>query len=140
MGISAVSCSGRVDLSPSPPARPSPAKPPVKFPGGFSWGVATSAYQIEGAVAADGRGRSIWDTFCERPGTIADGSSGAVACDHYHRWESDLDLVKSLGLALTAFPLLGLASCPRAVAASIGAAWISMTGSWMGCSTVASRL
>jgi beta-glucosidase len=98
MGISAVSSSGRVGLNPSPPTRPSPAKPPLKFPGGFSWGVATSAYQIEGAVAADGRGRSIWDTFCERPGTIADGSSGAVACDHYHRWESDLDLVKSLGI------------------------------------------
>jgi beta-glucosidase len=94
MGVAAASCSGRVDLSPSPLA----SQPPVKFPDGFSWGVATSAYQIEGAVAADGRGRSIWDTFCERPGTIADGSSGAVACDHYHRWESDLDLMQSLGI------------------------------------------
>jgi beta-glucosidase len=98
IGISAASCSGRVDLRPSPPASPSPAKPPLKFPDGFSWGVATSAYQIEGAVAADGRGRSIWDTFCERPGTIADGSSGVVACDHYHRWEADLDLMQSLGI------------------------------------------
>ena len=98
VGIAAASCSGRVDLSPSPPASQAPAKPPVKFPDGFSWGVATSAYQIEGAVAADGRGRSIWDTFCERAGTIADNSSGAVACDHYHRWESDLDLMRSLGI------------------------------------------
>jgi beta-glucosidase len=75
------------------------------FPDGFSWGVATSAYQIEGAVAADGRGRSIWDTFCERSGTIADGSSGAVACDHYHRWESDLDLIRSLGIGSYRFSI-----------------------------------
>jgi beta-glucosidase len=94
VGVAAASCSGRVDRSPSPPA----SQPPVKFPDGFSWGVATSAYQVEGAVAADGRGRSIWDTFCERAGTIADNSSGAVACDHYHRWESDLDLMRSLGI------------------------------------------
>ena len=51
-----------------------------------------------GAVTADGRGPSIWDTFCDRAGVIADGSSGAVACDHYHRWESDLDLMRSLGI------------------------------------------
>jgi len=69
------------------------------------WGVATSAYQIEGAVTADGRGRSIWDTFCERPGTITDGSSGAVACDHYHRWESDLDLMQSLGIGSYRFSI-----------------------------------
>jgi len=59
--------------------------------------MATSAYQIEGAVRVDGRGPSIWDTFCARPGTIDDGSSGEVACDHYRRWESDLDLLQSLG-------------------------------------------
>lgn len=98
-GIAVAACSGRVGPNPSPPTSQAPAKPPLKFPNGFSWGVATSAYQIEGAVAADGRGRSIWDTFCERPGKIADGSSGAVACDHYHRWESDLDLMRSLGIS-----------------------------------------
>jgi beta-glucosidase len=105
MGIAAASCSRRIGLNASPPTSPSPAKPPLKFPDGFSWGVATSAYQIEGAVGADGRGRSIWDTFCERPGTIVDNSSGAVACDHYHRWESDLDLMRSLAIGSYRFPV-----------------------------------
>ena len=61
--------------------------------------------RIEGAVTADGRGPSIWDTFCDRAGVIADGSSGAVACDHYHRWESDLDLMRSLGIRCYRFSI-----------------------------------
>ena len=69
-----------------------------QFPADFRWGCATSAYQIEGAVAADGRGESIWDRFCGTPGRIRDGSSGAVACDHYRRWPQDLDLARDLGL------------------------------------------
>ena len=68
------------------------------FPEGFIWGVATSAYQIEGAAAEDGRGASIWDTFCRLPGAIADGSSGDVACEHYRRWATDLELIASLGV------------------------------------------
>ena len=68
------------------------------FPTDFIWGVATSSYQIEGATHADGRGASVWDTFCEQPGAIADGSNGSVACDHYHRYEEDLDLMASLGV------------------------------------------
>lgn len=68
------------------------------FPARFRFGVATSSYQIEGAVHEDGRGPSIWDTFCAEPGRILDGSSGAVACDHYHRWPADLDLIQSLGV------------------------------------------
>ncbi|PYE54627.1 GH1 family beta-glucosidase [Deinococcus yavapaiensis] len=67
------------------------------FPPGFVFGVATSSYQIEGATHEDGRGPSIWDTFCREPGRISDGSSGDVACDHYHRWPEDLDLIRSLG-------------------------------------------
>ena len=69
-----------------------------QFPPDFVWGVATSAFQIEGAAREDGKGESIWDRFCRVPGAIADASSGDVACDHYHRLESDLDLIASLGV------------------------------------------
>jgi beta-glucosidase len=69
------------------------------FPADFVWGVATSAFQIEGTVAGDGRGESIWDSFCRRPGTILDASDGRVACEHLKRWESDLDLIASLGIS-----------------------------------------
>jgi beta-glucosidase len=68
------------------------------FPEGFVWGVATSAFQIEGAHDVDGRGRSIWDTFAAQPGSIADGSSPEVACDHYHRYAQDIEIMKSLGV------------------------------------------
>ena len=68
------------------------------FPDDFVWGVATSAFQIEGASTQDGKGPSIWDSFCRQPGAIADASNGNTACDHYHRWSQDLDLVKSLGV------------------------------------------
>jgi beta-glucosidase len=69
-----------------------------EFPRDFRWGVATAAYQIEGAVAEDGRGPSIWDTFTADPDRISDGSSGAVACDHYHRYREDVALVRDLGV------------------------------------------
>ena len=68
------------------------------FPGNFVWGVATSAFQIEGAAVEDGKGLSIWDAFCRRPGAIADRSDGDIACDHYHRLSQDLDLVADLGV------------------------------------------
>src|SRR5262245_36827937 len=68
------------------------------LPDGFVWGVATSAYQIEGAVDEDGRGPSIWDTFCRTPGRVAGGETGDVACDHYHRFNGDLDLLADLGV------------------------------------------
>jgi beta-glucosidase len=68
------------------------------FPPGFVWGVATSSFQIEGAATEDGKGPSIWDQFCRVPGAIADSSDGNIACDHYHRWAEDLDLIDKLGV------------------------------------------
>lgn len=64
----------------------------------FIFGAATSAYQIEGSTDSDGRLKSIWDSFGENSGLIANGDTGAIACDHYRRWESDLDLISDLGL------------------------------------------
>ncbi len=70
----------------------------LSFPEGFAWGTATSAYQIEGGAREGGRGVSIWDEFVRRPGAIADGSTGDTACDHFHLFERDLDLMKDMGL------------------------------------------
>jgi beta-glucosidase len=67
------------------------------FPDGFVWGVATSSYQIEGAANEDGKGRSIWDTYAHTPGKIADGSTGDLANDHYHRYQDDVKLIKEIG-------------------------------------------
>jgi beta-glucosidase len=72
--------------------------PFLKFPKNFLWGAATSSYQIEGGWDADGKGPSIWDTFTRVPGTIEDGSSGDIACDHYYRWQEDIDVMRYLGL------------------------------------------
>lgn len=68
------------------------------FPKDFKWGVATSSFQIEGAHDSDGKGPSIWDTFCDIEGKIADASNGHVACDHYHRWPQDVELIHQLGV------------------------------------------
>src|SRR5258706_1685865 len=68
------------------------------LPAGFAWGAATAAYQIEGAATEGGRGPSIWDTFAHTPGRTSRGETGEVACDHYHRWQSDVDLIAEVGL------------------------------------------
>ncbi|MDB5908820.1 MAG: beta-glucosidase [Massilia sp.] len=81
-----------------PVSEPLPRPARSDFASDFLWGCSTSAYQIEGGATADGRVASIWDTFCARAGTIRDGSSGAVACDHFHRWPEDLDIGRGLGL------------------------------------------
>jgi len=87
------------------------------FPASFRWGCATSAYQVEGAAVEEGRGESIWDRFCALPGRIADGSSGAVACDHYHRWPEDLDRMRALGVGDYRFSI----AWPRVVPGGRGA-------------------
>jgi len=68
------------------------------FPKNFHWGVATSAYQIEGAAEEDGRGPSIWDWYCRQPGAVAENHTGNVACDHYHRISEDIKRIKALGV------------------------------------------
>jgi len=70
----------------------------LRFPADFVFGAATAAYQIEGSTTADGRGESIWDRFCATPGKVENGDTGDPACEHYVRWEEDLDLMRSLGL------------------------------------------
>jgi beta-glucosidase len=70
----------------------------VHVPEHFYWGVATAAYQIEGAVSEDGRGESIWDRFCATPGHILNNDTGDVACDHYHRYREDIQIMQELGV------------------------------------------
>jgi beta-glucosidase len=75
------------------------------FPTGFLWGAGSAAYQVEGAVCEDGRGPSIWDTFCHTPGRTLHGDTGDIAADHYHRLEEDLDLIARLGLGAYRFSI-----------------------------------
>lgn len=85
----------------------SQASTPVRhhFPSDFTWGVATSAYQIEGAAALDGRGPSIWDTFSHTNGKVIDGSNGDVACDHYHRYSEDVENIAALNVGAYRFSI-----------------------------------
>lgn len=76
-----------------------------RFPEGFVWGVATSSYQIEGAVDVGGRGESIWDVFCREPGRVHNGDDGSVACDHYHRYRDDVAMMKRLGVKAYRFSI-----------------------------------
>jgi beta-glucosidase len=89
---------------------------PRSFPEGFLWGVATSAQQIEGAVAADGRGESIWDRFARGDGNIVDHSDPVLACDHYHRWRDDLGLLEWLGVGAYRFSIAWPRVLPDGVA------------------------
>jgi beta-glucosidase len=87
------------------------------FPADFVWGASTSSYQIEGAVDADGRGKSIWDIFSHTPGRVKGGDTGDVACDHYHRWREDVELLASGGFSAYRFST----AWPRILPAGAGA-------------------
>lgn len=88
-----------------------------RFPSDLLWGAATAAYQVEGAWDADGKGESIWDVFCRRPGAIERAERGEVACDHYRRWREDVDLIAALGLDAYRFSI----SWPRVMPEGAGA-------------------
>ncbi|KAK2139029.1 hypothetical protein LSH36_2111g00003 [Paralvinella palmiformis] len=75
------------------------------FPDAFLWGISTSSYQVEGAVNADKRGRSIWDTFSHTPGKTANGATGDTTCDQYHRYEEDIALMRTLGVKVYNFSI-----------------------------------
>lgn len=89
----------------------------LAFPAGFTWGASTAAYQIEGATGADGRGVSVWDTFSRVPGKVRGGDTGDVACDSYHRYQEDADLLQALGLSSYRFSI----SWPRIMPSGAGA-------------------
>jgi beta-glucosidase len=90
----------------------------TSWPKDFVWGVSTSAYQIEGAANADGRGPSIWDVRCHQPGRIDNGDTGDVACDHYHRYREDVALMKQIGVDAYRFSV----AWPRVLPQGRGAA------------------
>lgn len=75
------------------------------FPGNFLWGTATSSYQIEGAATINGKGPSIWDAFSSIPGKTYQGETGAIACDHYHKFREDIQLMKDMGVKAYRFSI-----------------------------------
>jgi beta-glucosidase len=95
----AAGCSRTGSDAQGQPAQDAASQPSTgrEFPKEFYWGVATSAYQIEGAWNEDGKGQSIWDTFAHTPGKIKNGDTGDVAIDHYHRYKEDVKVMKDLG-------------------------------------------
>ena len=105
-------------MSTSPRFDADPLRLAQPFPADFAWGFAASAYQIEGAASEDGRGPSIWDTFARQPGAIVDGSTGDVACDHYHRYPEDVRLMADLARAPIASVSAGHASFPTGTGAA----------------------
>jgi len=94
-----------VDLHAAPSGASNDRRPAIlePLPRGFLWGVSTSAYQVEGAARADGRGASIWDGFCREPGRIANGDTGDEACDHYHRYREDIGAMRQIGVGAYRF-------------------------------------
>lgn len=83
----------------------------IEFPKSMKWGAATAAYQIEGAADKGGRAPSIWDTFSHTPGNVKNGDNGDYACDSYHKYEEDVQLLKELGVDVYRFSI----SWPRVI-------------------------
>jgi beta-glucosidase/6-phospho-beta-glucosidase/beta-galactosidase len=102
-----------------------------QFPPGFVWGAATASYQIEGAASEDGRGESIWDRFSHTPGKVANGDTGDIACDHYHRWQDDIALMRELNLNAYRFSI----AWPRVIPAGRGAVPDRFAPAVLVCST-----
>ncbi|MFH1568891.1 MAG: GH1 family beta-glucosidase [Gemmatimonadota bacterium] len=90
----------------------------MTFPSDFVWGAAAASYQVEGAACEDGKGLSVWDTMCRWPGKVWQGQTGAVSCDHYHRYEEDAGLMGEIGLKAYRLSV----SWPRVLPAGVGAA------------------
>ena len=88
----------------------------ARFPDGFLWGCSTASYQIEGAADADGRSPSVWDTFSRTPGKVLNGDTGDVACDHYHRWPEDVELMARAGMRAYRFSV----AWPRVLPGGVG--------------------
>lgn len=88
------------------------------FPPGFIFGASTAAFQIEGAAHADGKGESMWDAFCRTPGKVSNGDTGDIACDHYHRFEEDLDLAAAAGMKAYRFSINWTRILPNGVGAA----------------------
>ncbi len=88
----------------------------MEFRSDFIWGAATAAYQIEGAAYEDGKGKSIWDVFCKIPGRVFEGHTGEIACDHYHRFKEDVELMREIGIKAYRFSI----SWPRVLPKGTG--------------------
>jgi beta-glucosidase len=89
----------------------------MSFPSDFVWGAAAASYQIEGAIAEDGKGLSVWDMFCRKQGAVFEAHNGDVACDHYRRFQSDVELMREMGLKGYRFSV----SWPRVMPEGTGA-------------------
>lgn len=104
LGMTAAPLAGLAQTS-AEPATKAVQSGAAAFPDGFSWGVATSAFQIEGAVKEDGRGTSIWDTYAHTPGKIRNGDNADIANDHYHRYKDDVRLMQNMGIKTYRFSI-----------------------------------
>jgi beta-glucosidase len=104
-GLAACTVQGAPTAAPSPSPSTTwvPPRGALTFPEGYTWGAATSAFQVEGSTTSDGRGASIWDTFAAEPGRVAEGATGDPGADHYLRYRDDVALMSSIGLGAYRF-------------------------------------